>query len=390
MEVLGEDGRELLFEKIINYDDKLDNYGNDKNTSTIFMLAKWAVQPAILIGMLEPAYTEVDKNTETRKKLRNIVMEHHKAVRDYLDACFDEIESIAKRVTVIDKFLLPDTHFIQAIFHLLQIFSKYESFIKALELDRYYSRIENFEKYWKSIQPDGDTFGVNYDEFFVELPYIYSNVDEKTVVYHYFYWVQHSITLILLRLDRTLRPEMKISDERGVSLRKSKRNTLFRTTPLFVDRYPDPGQIFSQLEALLDLCEEDKYFDYNADEDSHSEDLTGNEELALSYFMCSINWAIVSRTEISVARKEALILEYQKKAEELIKDTDPNNPIYIQIMLCKEQYNSKKICNNCSKPAISVPNGLKQCSRCKQVRYCGAKCQKVDWPKHKKDCKPPK
>jgi len=35
------------------------------------------------------------------------------------------------------------------------------------------------------------------------------------------------------------------------------------------------------------------------------------------------------------------------------------------------------------------PDQRQRCSRCKSVRYCSAQCQLNDWPRHKKDCKPP-
>src|SRR5210317_2467041 len=31
--------------------------------------------------------------------------------------------------------------------------------------------------------------------------------------------------------------------------------------------------------------------------------------------------------------------------------------------------------------------GLKTCTACKMVKYCNASCQRVHWPKHKKECK---
>lgn len=45
---------------------------------------------------------------------------------------------------------------------------------------------------------------------------------------------------------------------------------------------------------------------------------------------------------------------------------------------------AKPSCANCGK--TDVP--LSTCSRCKQVKYCSAVCQKAHWPIHKPDCKP--
>ena len=39
-------------------------------------------------------------------------------------------------------------------------------------------------------------------------------------------------------------------------------------------------------------------------------------------------------------------------------------------------------CSHCGKQGA----GLKRCSRCKQVSYCGAACQNADWKGHKKSC----
>ncbi|KAF7355733.1 hypothetical protein MSAN_01491200 [Mycena sanguinolenta] len=45
-------------------------------------------------------------------------------------------------------------------------------------------------------------------------------------------------------------------------------------------------------------------------------------------------------------------------------------------------------CANCLKPESCNQDGerFKICSRCKITRYCDARCQKKDWPKHKRRC----
>merc|ERR1712183_439473 len=37
---------------------------------------------------------------------------------------------------------------------------------------------------------------------------------------------------------------------------------------------------------------------------------------------------------------------------------------------------------------VCYSNGTKLCSKCKSVSYCGVKCQKVDWSRHKGKCVP--
>lgn len=40
-------------------------------------------------------------------------------------------------------------------------------------------------------------------------------------------------------------------------------------------------------------------------------------------------------------------------------------------------------CKNCGKRGL----GLRRCSRCTAVKYCGTECQNADWPTHKANCK---
>jgi ankyrin repeat protein len=41
---------------------------------------------------------------------------------------------------------------------------------------------------------------------------------------------------------------------------------------------------------------------------------------------------------------------------------------------------------HCSNPACASA-GIKKCTGCKEVRYCGQECQLAHWPAHKADCK---
>lgn len=41
-------------------------------------------------------------------------------------------------------------------------------------------------------------------------------------------------------------------------------------------------------------------------------------------------------------------------------------------------------CDNCGKEASLA---MKRCSGCLAAHYCSPSCQKVDWPRHKRECK---
>jgi len=45
------------------------------------------------------------------------------------------------------------------------------------------------------------------------------------------------------------------------------------------------------------------------------------------------------------------------------------------------------ICDNCGTRGEEGKAKLKICNNCKMVRYCDAKCQKMHWRSHKKECK---
>merc|ERR1711957_181665 len=47
-----------------------------------------------------------------------------------------------------------------------------------------------------------------------------------------------------------------------------------------------------------------------------------------------------------------------------------------------------KACSVCSRTVVSTGKRVLKCDQCLAVRYCSKKCQKSDWPRHKKVCVP--
>ena len=57
-------------------------------------------------------------------------------------------------------------------------------------------------------------------------------------------------------------------------------------------------------------------------------------------------------------------------------------------MAADATYNmSKKCCASCGRAANNGDIKLKTCTACKSVQYCGIKCQREHWSKHKMACK---
>ena len=54
-----------------------------------------------------------------------------------------------------------------------------------------------------------------------------------------------------------------------------------------------------------------------------------------------------------------------------------------------KRFETRVLCNSwgCNKTEVSGQSGeLMLCQKCREVRYCGAMCQKTDWPQHKLVC----
>lgn len=58
------------------------------------------------------------------------------------------------------------------------------------------------------------------------------------------------------------------------------------------------------------------------------------------------------------------------------------------LALGSKTFKPARTCDNCGYTPATSNVTLKQCSRCKLTLYCSAKCQKSNWPAHKKACSP--
>ena len=68
-----------------------------------------------------------------------------------------------------------------------------------------------------------------------------------------------------------------------------------------------------------------------------------------------------------------------------IKPAQPREVVSDSNLDSKQDF---RVCSNpdCAKPANHVPGGLKRCTRCHNVAYCGPQCQRKDWKSHRTVC----
>ncbi|PRP84057.1 zinc finger MYND domain-containing protein 10-like isoform 2 [Planoprotostelium fungivorum] len=88
------------------------------------------------------------------------------------------------------------------------------------------------------------------------------------------------------------------------------------------------------------------------------------------------------RMRMEETTKEKFQQAYQQRQERFTLETDP----IAFLRRARQSHNGVKECLLCGK----VDPSVRYCSRCMNVSYCGAQCQKQHWPKHKTDCKPQK
>lgn len=380
----------MLFDKIIDYQDEAaEIYALEDGKEDLLDLSKWTVQQLILIGLIEPAYTELEKDTETRKQLRNIVVKHHKSVRNFLDSCFQRLETIMNTIEDVEDFGIAETQVICSIFHLIQCLTKHDEFIKLLELDRYYSKIEKFLSFWLAINPEADSLDeFEYNEFFTNAPFAVFKKDEYSLVFHYFYWAGFAMKLIFLRLDRYYRPDKKMSRDTALEIFNITIQLTGRISPFYMDCLPMLSYLYPLLdtyEAFLKECELIDFESFGFD----LEAFPNHVHKSLTAFICAKIMSMEENADVTEKHKNALVLKYLDKAEEFL-DGDTNSPAFEEIQLLRKEINTPKhSCKVCSK-SESSSKSLLRCSRCRKVRYCGKECQKKDWPEHKKICSPPK
>ena len=84
---------------------------------------------------------------------------------------------------------------------------------------------------------------------------------------------------------------------------------------------------------------------------------------------------------------EHLGLDYSTCSDDVVEDTE-NEDSDGDSFLLSDDYDPKRDgrCFTCHKPGASVPGGLKKCTRCQSIWYCGRDCQTKDWNNHRRIC----
>lgn len=80
-----------------------------------------------------------------------------------------------------------------------------------------------------------------------------------------------------------------------------------------------------------------------------------------------------------IKTRRGLLLHVQKKIPCRCLDEKKKN--------AKETTPKMVLCANASCPTLGQNFELKKCLRCLSVKYCSRKCQKADWPQHKRGCR---
>ena len=99
----------------------------------------------------------------------------------------------------------------------------------------------------------------------------------------------------------------------------------------------------------------------------------------------SVGWAYAITSFFYVTRQEAEWRALHMKTLEIYKRVDNSREKQQFKSKLDERSNDMRTCDNCMKDMAKF-----KCTRCLNVYYCSAVCQKEKWKSHKLVCTPPK
>jgi len=105
--------------------------------------------------------------------------------------------------------------------------------------------------------------------------------------------------------------------------------------------------------------------------------------------LCNDEEFLYIQSCLKIGKPEEFTQKMHDRFRRFYTDLDRSRMRYRKVL--KEVKKLRKVldyrCGGCRViPDLINGLNLKQCSRCKKVYYCSAKCQKRTWKKHKKNC----
>jgi hypothetical protein len=120
--------------------------------------------------------------------------------------------------------------------------------------------------------------------------------------------------------------------------------------------------------------------------------MSGKSTWKLQHTMVAISHPSPSRPYTDSYQESPTVAELHARLEEEMRKTGPTEPgrphagtPALAIRLPNNGF-AEGTCAGCGAESGKGGEGLQQCARCKGRKYCGQKCQKMDWARHKSDC----